>query len=373
MTCVLTSTRLAAFDASDKSRRVREEALNSLEAFTYRARDYLEDEAFISASVDAVRTTLEEKLNAASDWIYSDGPNASEKDLKAKLKELEDIINPVLRRKREFYKRPAAIQELQETINHMKEVKQLVDSQIKEQVAASSKSSEAVAKASASPSPSSSSKDSLDDLEEDTEVVDPEPTEIAEVVTVYTEADLKSIEDLTAKAQKWLDDSQEKQKNVEPTEDPVLTVEDLIAEKKKLDDVVMEMMMKRMKAFKPPKPKATPKSKSKSKKKTPKPTSESKPAEAEEPKPTAEGKSETEAEVKTPVKEKTETDEKPGSQHPHPDSQAQMEEMEQGHIDHRVLGGGDGPSEEEVKEALRKAGIYQDSDWEKQGPKHNEL
>ncbi|KAF2124816.1 actin-like ATPase domain-containing protein [Dothidotthia symphoricarpi CBS 119687] len=355
--------RIAAFDASDKSRRVREEVLNSLEAFTYKARDHLEDESFIGASIAAVRSTLEEKLSAASDWIYSDGAEADEKTLKAKLKELEDIVNPVLTRKREAWKRPDAITELQETINHMKEVKALVDNQLKEQVTASSKSSEAVASASASASatPSPSSKDPLDDLDEDAEPAAPEPTEIPEVVTVYTDADLKSLDDLTVSTQKWLDDAQAKQDKLAPSDDPVLTVVDLTAEKKKLDDMVMEMMMKRMKAFnKPPKPKATPKTKPKSKSKKTKTA-----------KPTPEPK--VDEDVKSGEEDKPTTQE---NAHPHPDSQAQMEDMEQGNIDHKVLGGGDAPTKEQIQEALRKAGINQESDWENQGPpvgEHNEL
>lgn len=69
---MLILNRLAAFDSSDKSRRVREEVLNSLEAFTYRARDYIEDESFIGASTSAVRSTLETTLEAASEWMYSE-------------------------------------------------------------------------------------------------------------------------------------------------------------------------------------------------------------------------------------------------------------------------------------------------------------
>lgn len=43
-------TRLANFDSSDQARIRRAEALNTLEAFTYRARDYLTDNNFITYS-----------------------------------------------------------------------------------------------------------------------------------------------------------------------------------------------------------------------------------------------------------------------------------------------------------------------------------
>lgn len=260
---VLMSYRLAAFDASDKARRVREEVLNSLEAFTYRGRDYLEDESFIGASTAAVRTSIESALSAASDWIYSEGAEATEKVLKAKLKELEDIVNPVLKRKDEAAKRPDAIKELKDTIAHLKEVETLVSEQIKTQSVESSKSSEAVSKASASPSASPSA-DPLADLEgEDATASAPAEPEITAVATVYTESDLETVQDITIKAQKWLDDAEAKQSQLGATDDPAFTVQEITAEKKKLDDVVMDMMMKKMKAFKPPvqKPKAKPKAK----------------------------------------------------------------------------------------------------------------
>jgi len=270
----LIAHRLAAFDHSDKSRRVREEVLNSLEAFTYRARDYLEDESFIGASIAAVRTTLEEKLSAASDWLYSEGTEAGEKELKAKLKELEDIVNPVMKRKTEAIKRPDAIKELKDTIAHIQEVSQLVDSQIKTQIHESSKSSEAVAaaasKASATPSPSA--KDELDELEEGdvSSSTEPAEPEITEVATIYTEADLKKVQDTIASSEKWLEENEAKQAKLGPTDDPAFTVKDLQAEKKRIDDIVMDLMMKKMRHFKPPgqqKPKASSKPKAKKAKK----------------------------------------------------------------------------------------------------------
>ncbi|CAO2652471.1 Nn.00g007540.m01.CDS01 [Neocucurbitaria sp. VM-36] len=325
--------RLAAFDSSDKSRRVREEVLNSLEAFTYRARDYLEDESFIGASTTTVRSKLEKALSAASDWIYSEGTEATEKVLKGKLKELEDIVNPVLKRKDEASKRPDAIKELKDTIAHLKEVEQLVDSQIKTQSHESSKSSEAVSKASASASASSST-DPMDDLDEaDPSASAPLDPEITEVPTIYTDFDLKTIQDLASKAQKWLDDNEAKQKKLKETEDPAFTIKDIEAEKKRMDDAIMEMMMKKMKHFKPPnqKPKAKPKAKP-----AKKASKKSKKATKEEEKPAAE-------------------------EHPHPDSKQQMEDMEQGNIKVNSFGGdGEGPSDEELQEALRKAGVNVD-------------
>ncbi|KAF1947417.1 actin-like ATPase domain-containing protein [Clathrospora elynae] len=308
--------RLAAFDASDKSRRVREEVLNSLEAFTYRSRDYLEDESFIGASTSVVRSTLEKALSAASDWIYSEGAEASEKVLRTKLEELEDIVNPVIYRKTEASKRPNAIKELKDTITHIKEVEQLVDGQIKTQSAESSKSSESVSKASAAASASPST-DPMDDLEDaDPSASAPAEAEITEVPTIYTESDLKTVQELAVKAQKWIDENEAKQSKLKETDDPAFTVKELQAEKKRLDDVIMELMMKKMKHFKPPnqdQQKAKPKPKPKPKTKT------------------------------TKAKKSATKSKKSSSK----ETQAPAD--------------GEGPSDEELQEALKKAGIKGDN------------
>jgi hypoxia up-regulated 1 len=292
--------------------------LNSLEAFTYRSRDYLEDESFIGASIEAVRTTLGETLSTVSDWMYSDGAEATEKDLKAKLKELEDIVNPVLKRKTEAIKRPDSIKELKDTIAHLQEVVTLVDSQIKTQSHDSSKSSEAVSsKASATPSPSSSA-DPLDELEDDVDAsssAEAAEPEITEVPTIYTDEDLKKLQELFTSAQKWLDENEAKQEKLGATDDPAFTVKDIAAEKKRMDDVIMDMMMKKMRHFKPPnqqKPKAKPKAKPKKK---------------------ADKKAKKDTK-KTP----TEEEEPVVPEHPQKDSN-------------------EGPSQEELDEALKKAGI----------------
>lgn len=190
----------------------------------------------------------------------------------------------------------------------MKEVGQVVDSQLKTQSYESSKSSEAVSKASASASASASSTEAIDELDEEADA--PAEPEITEVPTVYTESDLTTVQEAASKAQTWLDENEAKQSKLGETDDPAFTVKDIQAEKKKLDDVIMDMMMKKMKHFKPPnqqKPKASkPKSKS------------------------AKGKKNASKSRKAATKE---TD---------------------------APAAGDGPSQEELEEALRKAGVNPD-------------
>ncbi|KAL8707070.1 MAG: hypothetical protein Q9225_007840, partial [Loekoesia sp. 1 TL-2023] len=112
--------RLSAFDASDRSRIKREETLNTLEGFTYKARDLLEDEGFISASTETQRTEIEQKFKDASEWLYGEGADASRETLKARLDELHGLVDPVQKRKDEAVKRPDAIKSLQEALEQVK-------------------------------------------------------------------------------------------------------------------------------------------------------------------------------------------------------------------------------------------------------------
>jgi hypoxia up-regulated 1 len=278
---LLTKSRLAAFDASDRARHAREEGLNNLEAFTYRARDYLDDSSFITSSTSEIRTKLEGLLSAASEWIYESGPDATEEILIAKLKELKDLVDPVLSRKDEASKRPDAVKAFTDAVEGLKSVIPMVKEQIAVVAEASSKSSEEAAKSSASPSPSPSPSPEADPLA-DLEVEDsssstveaiPEPTEIP---TIYTPEDLTYLETTISKSESWLMEVQGKQEKLQEHEDPAFTVKDLESETKKLNDAVMQMMMKKMKAFTPPKPKAKPKLKKPTVKKMPKATKKNK-------------------------------------------------------------------------------------------------
>jgi hypoxia up-regulated 1 len=74
-------------DKLDRDRVAREEALNSLEAYIYRSRDFLEDVIFEKVSSADERKLFKERLEAASEWLYS-SDSATLKDFKSKLAEL---------------------------------------------------------------------------------------------------------------------------------------------------------------------------------------------------------------------------------------------------------------------------------------------
>jgi hypothetical protein len=79
--------RLREMDQLDHTRAAREEALNSLEAYIYRSRDFLDDELFQKVSSEDERKTFKEKLSAASEWLFSSDSSTLE-DFKSKLTEL---------------------------------------------------------------------------------------------------------------------------------------------------------------------------------------------------------------------------------------------------------------------------------------------
>ncbi len=252
--------RIVAFADSDRSRGLREEALNQLEGFTYKVRDLLEDADFIAASTEAERTSLELKAKAASDWIYSGGADASREELKAKLKEMRDIVDTIQFRKDEAVARPEQLKALQDALAQTKQVIEGITGQIENdtKIHASFSSSKSAAKSTTTATPSSV--DDFAGLEDEAttttsalvqeETLDP-PT--------YTEADLILPQSLYEVVSKWLDEKIAEQDKLGPTDDPVLLSKDLASRAKQLQDVHVELIMKSMQVPKSKRPPVKPK------------------------------------------------------------------------------------------------------------------
>ncbi|KAF2011111.1 chaperone protein dnaK [Aaosphaeria arxii CBS 175.79] len=291
--------RLEAFDKSDRSRRTREEVLNSLEAFTYRARDYLEDESFIAASTASIRSQLEEKLSAASDWIYSEGADAAEDVLSARLKELKDLVDPVLARQNEAESRPGAIKELKEGLAGLESVIPMVKESIESASKAAEEASKSAAEASASAAAASAaasetpSPDPLAELEDDDLLKSSSASSTTEepvfptAINIYTEQDVTILEETVSKAKAWILEKETAQSKLGASDDAAVSIQELKEQTKKLNDVVMQMMTKKFNAMnqqqKPKKPKASKPKKSKKSKKAAKDEKKKKAAEAEKP------------------------------------------------------------------------------------------
>ena len=287
-------TRLTSFDASDRARRLKSEAFNTLEAYTYRSRDYLSDDSFISFSSDAIRDTLESKLSEVNDWLYGDGLDASLNELKAKLKDLKTLIDPVLRRKDESGKRDGAVENLKKELDSMKNMIKMVTESIEKQAADAAVSASA-ASLSASltrtpeeaspfttvgPSESAATPGADDDLEADpystttstTSV--PENTAIPEpIISPYTSDDLSTLQSKYDSIESWLEKKLAAQSKLGPTDDPAILTSDLQTKAKELMEEISSLIRKKVKI--PPRQSSSKPTKSKTKKKKSKTSSSS--------------------------------------------------------------------------------------------------
>ncbi|WYZ36788.1 hypothetical protein EsH8_II_000294 [Colletotrichum jinshuiense] len=354
--------RLAAFESSDKARRLREEALNQLEGFTYKVRDLLENEAFIAASTTKERATLEKKNSEASDWLYEDGADASREVLKKKYKELHDPVTKIQKRIEEAEKRPELVKALKEALNSTQSfvgtIKKQIDEYEEWHASASAESS-----STSTETPSATPSSDLDDLEDDSASADKERKmedvlkERGPVPPIYKREDVDTIDDLYEATAKWLKEMEKKQDGLSATDDPVLLIKDLQAKRDKLDKAGMDLAMKGVKDFEKKAKKASKSASSKSKK--------TKSATTASTSSTASASSDESERSTTTVPSKSATAK--------PDA-AGGRTVELPNGGSYVQFGGDGgtPSEEEIEEILKKFQQQQGPPGE-DAPEHDEL
>ena len=263
-------TRLTAFDASDRFRVLREEALNNLEGYTYKIRDILEDQGFVNVSTSAQREEIEAKSDEASTWLYGDGADANQATLKARLDELRSLVNPIIKRKEEQFKRPNEIQKLQEALMQTTSMVELIKNQIAAELASESEKSASMSSsleaessnassssAQTTESPTTSS-DDFTDLDEEpftssttssTSTSTQEPSSTPFVPT-YSQEDLAALAEREAATKAWLDEKLALQEKLGPTDDPAVLSTELAAKTKELNDATMEIVMRQVKPIK---------------------------------------------------------------------------------------------------------------------------
>ncbi|KAI9652934.1 MAG: Hypoxia up-regulated protein 1 [Trizodia sp. TS-e1964] len=277
--------RLSAFDSSDSSRQRREEALNALEAFTYRSRDLLTNNDFITASTDFERTNLRTKSQAASDWLQDEGIKADREDLKKKLKELKEIVQPIEARLKENKERPEKISALKDSLQKT----QALANTLKEQILKDIESAEILASASASSESASASTstsaaaaneagpDELDDdpaAEPSTPSAQPKETPAAPARVLPSLDDMNELNAEYEATESWLKAKIAEQAKLLPSEDPVLLTKDIDEKSAKLSRVLMQLLSKSIrgkptgKASKPKKSKSSKSSKNSKSSKT---------------------------------------------------------------------------------------------------------
>ncbi|KAK5055968.1 hypothetical protein LTR84_012518 [Exophiala bonariae] len=261
--------RLTQFDTSDQNAVLRAEALNTLEAFTYRARDYLEDETFISASTAKARTELEKQLGAVSEWLYGDGSDAKLQDFKDKLKSLKGLVDPVLKRKSEAIKRPDAIKGLQDGLENLAGMIKMVEGSVQKAAEdAASSASEAAASAASSTTTSTTTSSVGDDLDEDpystSSAAESFESEVPPIKPYeYTAEDLSALTSKYEAAKAWLEKKLASQDKLTLTDDPAFLSSELETKSQELQRAVSDILMKAIRMNDPRKSKSSKKAKPK--------------------------------------------------------------------------------------------------------------
>ncbi len=271
-------SRLTEFDSSDRRAVLRSEALNTLEGFTYRGRDYLQDSSFMAVSSDTARAELEKKLTAASEWLYGDGVDAKLQDFKDKLKELKDLVDPVLKRKDENNKREDAVEQLKQGLESMDGIIQMVQGSIARAAEDAASIASSVASSAAQSATSlATSTAAGEELEDDpysstssTAKASPTENDVPSKPYEYSEEDLTALNEAYSSAKSWLDEKLALQEKLGPYDDPAVLVADLEAKARQLQTTVSDTIMKSIKMQQPP-----PKKKSKTTKKPKTKTSKS--------------------------------------------------------------------------------------------------
>jgi hypoxia up-regulated 1 len=260
-------TRLRNLDSSDHARVRRAEALNTLESFTYRARDYLTDPGFIGHSTQPLRDTLEQKLSEVSEWLYGDGIDAKSSDFQDRLKGLKSLVDPILRRQDEASKREAAIQGLNEGLEQMQGMIKMVESSVEKAAEDAKMNAEAEAEremvASVSPPRTESAAatetvgddetDGPDELDDDPYFSSSSPSNTASaasdsssppIISPYTPTDLSTLQSSYDSALKWLEEKLAAQGKLGPHDDPAVLVAEIEEKAREVQGVVRDVVVK---------------------------------------------------------------------------------------------------------------------------------
>ncbi|KAI9838113.1 MAG: hypothetical protein M1819_006269 [Sarea resinae] len=234
--------RMTAFDASDAARRHREEILNHLESFTYRCRDLITDESFISSSTEAQRTEIETRLHDTSEWLYGEGADADYNTLQARLKELKGLVEPIQNRRDEAAKRTERVQHMKDALDQTKSFISVV----REQAEKAATSTAVESQTTATPSPTS---DDFADLDDETTSAETSATPSPRnAMPDYTPEDLASISTSYEVIEQWFTTRLAEQEKLQAHEDPILLAADIEAKVKELNSAVTEVLQRKLRS-----------------------------------------------------------------------------------------------------------------------------
>ncbi|KAL5615272.1 hypothetical protein BROUX41_005323 [Berkeleyomyces rouxiae] len=242
--------RLSAFEASDLARRQREEALNQLEAFTYKASELPETEGWQKYATEAERTAITDKSAEYGEWVYGDGADASKPEFDAKLEDLKSIVDRVTQRIEENEKRPGLVEKLQSTLAQSTEYVASLRAGIKEYKDwhASASTSESTA-STASEADAEPSADAAKDPKKSSSSMQDVLEDIGPVPPIHEEADLEGLDKLITDAKTWLDDKLPQQAALSPTDDAILVIAELETFLANLERAGVDLTMKGVRNF----------------------------------------------------------------------------------------------------------------------------
>lgn len=215
---------IKSFDAYDASRRALEEARNELEAFTYKARELLDDQTFMAASTEQARQELSSGLSEAADWLYADGYHASLADVQRKLGGLKELQKPILNRRTEATLRPELVKALRESIEQGRSM---------------------MAALRTPPSPPAAEQPEQQQQKDGKEE---EEEEIKLAKQPYTAEELDALDAQYTDAEKWLDAKVQQQEALAGHDEPVLLLGELRQKGDELQKVMMDVIRRKMAA-----------------------------------------------------------------------------------------------------------------------------
>lgn len=193
-----------------RQRVLREEIFNALEGGIYRARELPNDEAFIKASKEYERKSLERVVDELGTWLATDGEKAPAEELSKKQKQIAAYVDPIIGRIEQSKRRDIAVAALKAAIAQSTSFVS----------AARANLTQALAEQQASK---------------------------------YSATELDSLAMQVEKDAQWLEDGLKKQAKRAVNEDPAILVEDVDRRSKKQRDTVRRLEKRRLPKTRPQK------------------------------------------------------------------------------------------------------------------------
>lgn len=111
-------TRLRALQAADDARKAKAAAMNDLEAYLYKVKNRVADEetALAKVSTEEQRQEVVDLANAAEEWLYDDGRDATVAQYQEKQQAIRVKAEAIFHRFEEVTARPAAVEKARKSL-----------------------------------------------------------------------------------------------------------------------------------------------------------------------------------------------------------------------------------------------------------------